>query len=97
MRERFSGHINADNTVVCPGRNFGRPGLTVHHETAKVLVLKWHGHNAWSGRGQQSYHPTQFIVIELERPTNTNTAPNQTEGRRYFGGWEVTRFPVKGQ
>ena len=39
----------------------------------RIVVLKVPGHNYWSGRGQQSYAPTEFQVYERNQDTSIAT------------------------
>lgn len=94
MRTR-EGFIRTDGEVIVRGSDYGpRKALVVHAKSGPYMILKWKGHMGWSGRGQQSYHPTSFLIWRIiwlaERPQNEKDTRN-------FKCEEVAEFPAKSQ
>jgi hypothetical protein len=61
----------ADDGKVTPiGVDMGSAGVELWHVRRNEVIWKWKGASGWSGRGEQSYHATTFVVgrvISIER------------------------------
>lgn len=78
--------LGADGFAGVMGLDLG-PDVTVHHQTASILVLKAGGHSTWASLGQQAYVPTRFYVYAIEEYISENEAIAEL----------ITDFPVRSQ
>jgi hypothetical protein len=55
-----------DGTINTPGFDFGgRDILKIIDRNTQYLILKKKGCMAWSGRGEQSYYPTEYMLCKI--------------------------------
>lgn len=67
-----------------PGADWGSGGLELWslNLLKGILVFKWKGAMGWASRGEQSYHPTEFLVARILRVERTEHGGNPA--------WKVT-------
>lgn len=54
-----------DSSFETPGADYGPRGLEFAYRAANALVVKWPGYNVWSGRGQQTYHRAEWLIVRV--------------------------------
>lgn len=73
--------------VRVPGHDYGSPGLEVKStfDDGKYLVVKWHGHSAFAGRGASKYFPTHYAIFQLEESNGNKYSVRNVTGWYEFG------------
>lgn len=67
--------FTAQGTVRTPGVQYTNAGKEIRCIRQNDRYMVWHipGGSFWSGRGEQTYYPTHFIVLKIKRAPTAET------------------------
>lgn len=58
--------IREDGSILTPGIDYGPKPPQLMHRAWPFLVIKTLGHTGWSSRGERSYYPTRYHLVEVD-------------------------------
>jgi hypothetical protein len=63
---KISFRFGSEKTVITPGIYWGPKPIENMLSVGGYGLWKVHGHTGWSGRGEVSYYPTEYMLVRLE-------------------------------